>query len=95
MSGTLIYWVKDSENTLRSLRLTVCAEDDRPGNGLAEMRRKRLNRLLQEALKQGARLSYRDLSIIMLSSKATLKRDVSYLRNLGMDIPLGRQELAR
>ena len=95
MSGTLIYWVKDGENTLRSLRLTVCAEDDKPSNGLAETRRKRLNRLLQEALNQGARLSYRDLSIIMLSSKATLKRDVSYLRNLGMDIPLGRQALAR
>jgi hypothetical protein len=93
MSGTLIYWVKDGENTLRSLRLTVCAEDDSPGNGLAKTRRKRLNRLLKEAIKQGARLSYRDLSIIMLSSKATLKRDVNYLRNLGMNIPLGKQVL--
>ena len=96
MSGTLIYWVKDGENTLRSLRLTVCAEDDRLSNGLAARRRKRLNRILQEALRQGARLSYRDLSMIMLSSKATLKRDVSHLRNLGMDIPLGgRQTLER
>jgi Fic family protein len=96
MSGTLIYWVKDGENTMRSLKLTVCAEDDRPGNGLAAMRRKRLKRILHEALRQGARLSYRDLSIIMLSSKATLKRDISHLRNLGMNMPLrGRQALQR
>lgn len=88
MSGMLTYWVALGEGRLRSLKLTVCTEDDRAGGGLADVRRKRLSRLLNEAMIQGARLSYRDLSLIMLASKATLKRDVSYLRRLGMDTPL-------
>ena len=91
MSGILTYIVNTGENSLRSLRLTVCSEEDRAGGGcLADVRRKKLNRLLNEALTQGARLSYRDLGMIMLTSKATLKRDVSHLRRSGMEIPLGR-----
>ena len=90
MSGTLVYWVPEGEGRLRSLRLTVCSEDDRQPEGLADLRRKKLSRILTEATAQGARLSYRDLSMIMLVSKATLKRDVSRLRSLGMEIPLGR-----
>ncbi|MDP2166843.1 MAG: DUF1670 domain-containing protein [Thermodesulfovibrionales bacterium] len=88
MSGTLTYWVSTGGNKLMSLRLTVCTADDRRSIGLADLRRRKLSRLLNEALMQGARLSYKDLSLIMLTSKATLKRDVSYLRRLGMDMPL-------
>ncbi len=76
------------ENRLRSLKLTVCSEEDRQSSGLADLRRRKLSRLLREALSQGARLSYRDLSIIMLTSKATLKRDVSHLKKLGIETPL-------
>lgn len=89
MNGILVYWVPEGENRLRSLRLTVCCDEDRSSVGVAELRRKRLGRILAEAVAQGARLSYRDLSIIMLTSKATLKRDVSLMRGLGMDVPLG------
>lgn len=94
MSGTLTYWVSEGENRMRSLRLTVCSKDDRLTGGLANTRRTIMSRLLNEAVSQGARLSYKDLSIIMLTSKATLKRDVSYLRRLGIAIPLrgNRQE---
>lgn len=88
MSGTLTYWVFEGENRLRSLKLTVCSEDDRQIAGLQAMRRRRLSRLLNEAMTQGARLSYKDLRIIMLTSKATLKRDVSYLRKRGVEMPL-------
>jgi len=89
MNGTLTYWVTEGGNRLRSLKLTVCAEGEDSGCGLAELRRKRLSRILSEALAQGARLSYRDLSIIMLASKATLKRDVSRLRRQGINIAFG------
>lgn len=73
---------------MRSLKLTVCAEEDR--GGMMSVRRRRLSRLLEEASLQGGRLSYRDLSMIMLSSKATLKRDMSHLRRSGFKIPVGR-----
>jgi len=89
MRGTLTYWVPEGDNRLRLLKLTVCAEDGGHDCGIAELRRKRISRILSEAVAQGARLSYRDLSMIMLTSKATLKRDVSHLREQGVDIPLG------
>ncbi|MBI4823065.1 MAG: DUF1670 domain-containing protein [Nitrospirae bacterium] len=88
MSGTLTYWVFEGENRLRSLKLTVCSEDDRRISRLADTRRMRLRRLLSEAATQGARLSYKDLSIITLTSKATLKRDISYLRKQGVEMLL-------
>ncbi len=91
MSGELIYWVPEGGNKIKSLRLTVCADDDSADSGLAELRRKRLSRILGEAVAQGAKLSYRDLSIIMLTSKATIKRDVSHLRQQGVKLPLGRR----
>ena len=94
MSGTLTYWVSLGENRLRSVRLTLCSADDRDSKGLAELRRRKLSRLLDEAMRQGARLSYRDLSLIMLTSKATLKRDVNHLRRLGQDMPLRGVERA-
>lgn len=88
MSGTLVYWAQEGGNRLRSLRLTVCSEDDRGVGDLRNLRRKRLSRILKEASIQGARLSYSDLSIIMLTSKATLKRDISHLRGLGFEVRL-------
>jgi len=89
MSGKLTYWVNDGKDRFRALKLTVCADVDLQDTfGLSYQRRKRLIRILEEAFNQGARLSYRDLSMIMLASKATLKRDVSYLRSLGVPVEL-------
>jgi hypothetical protein len=79
MTGNLIYWVRESRDRLKSLKLTICCERDFDvlnKFGLAELRRHRIQRLLVEAKEQGARLSYRDLSLILLTSKATLKRDI-------------------
>ena len=89
MSGKLVYWVPDGGSRFRSLMLTVCSESDCAGGGLVELRRKRLSRIITEAASQGARLGYKDLSVIMLTSKATLKRDISYLRAQGIDVPMG------
>jgi hypothetical protein len=88
MGGVLVYLARDGDNTFKSLKLTVCTDDDRRSGSLAMRRRKRLSRILNEALMQGVRLSYRDLGIIMLSSRATLKRDVRHLRDRGIDVPL-------
>jgi hypothetical protein len=79
MTGNLIYWVRESRDRLKSLKLTVCCERDSDvlnEFGLAELRKQRIQRLLAEAREQGAKLSYKDLSLILLTSKATLKRDL-------------------
>jgi hypothetical protein len=91
MSGTLIYWVPDGENRLRQLRLTVCSSEDGEGGGTASRRRKMLTRILREASGQGGSLSYRDLCMIMLASKATIKRDISHLRRMGLEMPVGHK----
>jgi hypothetical protein len=93
MKGTLTYWVSEGKNRLRLLKLTVCADDGGLDCGIGELRRKKLSRILDEALAQGVRLSYSDLSMIMLTSKATLKRDVSRLREQGVDIRMGERGL--
>ncbi len=78
IKSNLIYWVKEDSRRLRSLKLTICSERDAVEigkSGVAALRRERMQRLLDEAKSQGARLSYRDLSLILLTSKSTLKRD--------------------
>jgi len=85
MQGSLIYKVEDGHR-LMSLRLTVCNEEDLRHGSLSEVRRKRIMRLLQEAKEQGCLLSYNDLKLILLSSIATLKRDISYLKNQGVEV---------
>lgn len=78
MKGYLTYWARTGKQSLKSLKLTVCCEEEaelKNEEGLARLRRKRLSRLIEEAKKQGVKLTYRDLSLILLSSKATLKRD--------------------
>jgi hypothetical protein len=51
--------------------------------GLAGLRRHRLERLTREAYDQGALLSYEDLAMILTTSPATVKRDVTFLRRQG------------
>ncbi len=78
MKSNLIYWVREDSRRLRSLTLTICSEKDAVvigKSGVAALRRERMRRLLDEARSQGAKLSYRDLSLILLTSKSTLKRD--------------------
>lgn len=83
MKGTLTYWARESRDIVKSLKLTVCSTGDLEAiqaMGLAETRRMRITRLLDEARKQGVHLTYRDLSLILLTSKATLKRDMREIR---------------
>lgn len=89
MKGILVYWVSDGVNRMRALRLTFCADEDR--GAIPQIRRQRIARILLEADHQGAKLNYRDLSMIMLSSKATLKRDMSYLRKHGQALGIAEK----
>jgi hypothetical protein len=79
MKARLVYWMRESRERLKGVTLTYCCDDDSDvlsRSGLAELRRQRALRLLKEAETQGAKLSYRDLSLILLTSKSTLKRDL-------------------
>ncbi|MDA8104003.1 MAG: DUF1670 domain-containing protein [Nitrospiraceae bacterium] len=79
MKCSLVYWMREGSERLKSLKLTYCCDNDIEvlnRSGLAELRRHRMLRLMEEAEKQGARLTYRDLSLILLTSRSTLKRDM-------------------
>lgn len=79
MKGNLVYWRREGRDRMQTLNLTYCCEGDLDlmnSAGLAELRRQRATRLMEEASRQGARLSYRDLSLILLASRSTLKRDM-------------------
>lgn len=76
--GTVTYYVRSGRDTLRQVKLTLCCEKDMEllKRGISSLRRVRLKRLMNEAASQGVRLSYRDLSLLLLASKATIKRDL-------------------
>jgi len=74
-----------------SLRLTLVGREDLgilKSEGLAGLRRKRLLRISNEALAQGAVLCYDDLCCLLVSSLSTLKRDVSIIEEAGISVPL-------
>jgi hypothetical protein len=54
--------------------------------GLAGLRRHRLARITRQAYDQGALLSYEDIAMLLTTSPATVKRDVSHLKNQGQFI---------
>lgn len=51
--------------------------------GLAGLRRHRLERITRQAYDQNALLSYEDISMILTTSPATIKRDVALLKKQG------------
>lgn len=77
MGGVLTYWVPDGKDRFRSLRLSFSPLK----NGrLSVARREKLISLLREASLQGAVLRQTDLCLILLASRATLKRDLRQIR---------------
>src|SRR3990172_4635816 len=81
---------------IRVLNLTLVAHGDEEilvKKGLRALRHKRIMRLALEAEEQGCLVSYEDLSALLLTSLATLKRDVYYLEAHGSKVPLkGRRK---
>ncbi len=83
MKGLLHYRAREGRNTYRTVDLTFCSgEDDYvfSEEGVVELRKRRLRRLLEEAERQDVHLSYRDLELILSTSRSTLKRDMRMLR---------------
>lgn len=93
--GKVEYIVRSGSKELK-LRLTLVGQGDGEvlrKMGLAGLRRQRILRLTDEAQKQGSPLGYEDLSSLLLSSLATLKRDVFRLESGGVEVQIrGRRK---
>jgi hypothetical protein len=86
--------LEDGE-THRTLCLTLIGLEDKDllqREGLRALRLSRIMRLTREAGEQGCLLGYNDLSALLLSSLATLKRDVAYLEKVGQAVRLKRRK---
>ena len=94
--GTLQYRVQKPGSDEPDLRLTLVSPEDEATlrvEGLAVLRRRRIVRLTGEAVKQGGMLGYEDLVDLLLTSLATLKRDIGWLEKNGHYIRLrGRRK---
>lgn len=72
-----------------TLTLTLIGQGDEDillAKGIRELRLRRILRLTSEACEQGCMLGYDDLSALLLTSLATLKRDISYLEMNGAKV---------
>lgn len=91
-----IFFEAKNGNAMRRLRLTLIGQGDEDAlreEGLAGLRRERIIRLTKEADEQGCLLSYEDIAGLLLTSLATLKRDVAWLEKHGYHIALrGRKK---
>jgi hypothetical protein len=76
-----------------SVRLTLHDPGDfDDAGGLSALRRKRVRRLCEEALDQGALLTQEDLALLLTTSESTLKRDLQQLRAQGVFVPTRGQQ---
>jgi hypothetical protein len=72
-----------------AVNLTLDETDDLAvlRDGVAALRRHKIQRLTREAQEQGALLTQEDLVRLLCSSRSTIKRDVARLRGEGIDVP--------
>ena len=78
-----------------SVRLTLHTPADFDCTGdtpVGELRRRRLQRLCEEALDQGALLTQEDLALLLTTSESTIKRDLRGLRRAGVCVPTRGQQ---
>lgn len=71
------------------INLTMDSADDLEAfrQGVAALRRSKIQRLTQEAQEQEALLTQEDLARLLCTSRSTIKRDIAYLRAQGVDVP--------
>lgn len=75
----------------RTVTLTLVGQGDEKvllENGVSALRQRRIIRLTTEAAEQGCLLSYEELSTLLNSSLATIKRDITCLEKKGIAILL-------
>lgn len=72
-----------------TIRLTLDSPDDLTAfsQGVATLRRSKIQRLTQEAQEQGVLLTQEDLARLLCTSRSTIKRDIAELRRAGTDVP--------
>jgi biotin operon repressor len=71
------------------INLTVDSPDDLEAfrEGVAALRRSKVQRLAWEAQEQGALLTQEDLARLLCTSRSTVKRDIAKLRTKGVNVP--------
>lgn len=72
-----------------AITLTVDSPDDLEAlrQGMAALRRSKIQRLSSEAQEQGALLTQEDLARLLCASRSSIKRDIAQLRAAGLDVP--------
>jgi hypothetical protein len=72
-----------------AVNLTMDDADDLKAlrDGVAALRRRKIQRLTREAQEQWALLTQEDLARLLCSSRSTIKRDIARLRAEGTDVP--------
>jgi biotin operon repressor len=72
-----------------AITLTLDSPDDLEAlrNGIAALRRSKIQRLTREAQEQAALLTQEDLARLLCTSRSTIKRDIAQLRGEGIDVP--------
>lgn len=72
-----------------AITLTLDSPDDLEAlrNGVAALRRSKIQRLTREAQEQEALLTQEDLARLLCASRSTVKRDIAQLRAEGIDVP--------
>ncbi|MBU1878480.1 MAG: DUF1670 domain-containing protein, partial [Chloroflexi bacterium] len=72
-----------------AITLTLDQADDLVAleQGLAALRRSKIQRLTGEAQDQGALLTQEDLARLLCTSRSTIKRDIAHLRAAGTAVP--------
>lgn len=78
-----------AESARVPVRLTIdCADDlEALRQGVAALRRGKIQRLTREAQEQQALLTQEDLARLICASRSTIKRDIAQLRAEGVDVP--------
>jgi biotin operon repressor len=78
-----------AESERVAITLTLDRPDDLEAlrDGVAALRRSKIQRLTREAQEQGALLTQEDLARLLCASCSTVKRDIAQLRAEGIDIP--------
>ena len=72
-----------------AVNLTLDSPDDLNAlrQGVASLRRRKIQRFTREAQDQGALLTQEDLARLLCCSRSTIKRDIAHLRAEGVDVP--------
>lgn len=79
--------VADCERVAVTLTLDSADDLEALRQGVATLRRSKIQRLTREAQEQGALLTQEDLARLLCASRSSIKRDIVHLRREGTNVP--------